>query len=229
MDIRFLGCGDAFNYEFGNNAAYFQNQNTMFFLDMGQGIFAKALHLNLLKDIKNAVIFITHCHFDHIGSLGEALTYFSVFHPEIPCTLVYPDMPSLHELLAALYPLEKIHCISDLSGTIFGVAYRAVKAKHEGHAYSYFLKDAAESIYYSGDNSELNEEALSLLKSGTIKRLYQDCSAHGSPFHHGLDQLVNEIPTTLRNQVCLMHLASCDFAKKGSEQGFLAADSLLLR
>ena len=226
MELKFLGCGDSFCFALGNNAAFFFEGDHLFFLDMGQSIFAKALDRGLIQTAKQVTVFITHCHMDHIGSLGEAITYFSVFHPEIPFEIIFPDKAYLEARLGDLYPLEKTPIRETLQGDYGDFTYRFVPARHISNSYSLFLKDPETHLYYSGDNSMLNEEAKKRLFEGTLDALYQDVGRATNPYHFGFPDLVLAIPENLRGKVIVMHVPSASLLEEAKSLGFGAPDLL---
>ncbi|MGN1261860.1 MAG: MBL fold metallo-hydrolase [Candidatus Enteromonas sp.] len=226
MELKFLGCGDSFCFALGNNAAFFFEGDHLYFLDMGQSIFAKALEKGLIAKAKKVTVFVTHCHLDHIGSLGEAVTYFSVFHPEIPFEIVYPNKDYLGARLGDLYPLDKVAVHEELQGTIDGVSYRFVLAKHIPSSYAIFLKDGTTYLYYSGDNATLNEEAAKLLHEGTLDALYQDVAKATFAYHFGFPDFVDAIPEGLRSKAFVMHVPSPSYLEEAKSLGFGVPDLL---
>lgn len=223
MDLKFLGCGDCYSYELGNNAAYWKDGKNLFFLDMGQSIFAKALHENILEGVKDVTIFITHCHADHMASLGEALTFFAFLQKEITFRIVFPEPEILKSYLRGAYILKGIPFIGETEGIVNGVRFEAKVAKHIPHSYCYFFEKNGERIHYSGDNAEIHPQALEELQNGKLSRMYLDVAPRQSPFHIGLSSAEGKIPLELRSKVVLMHLESLAFAEEIEKRGFDSA------
>ena len=73
--LKFIGTGSAFNTKLGNTSAYIKDNNTLLLIDCGELTFARILSLNLLDDVNEVHIAITHTHPDHIGSLGSLIFY----------------------------------------------------------------------------------------------------------------------------------------------------------
>jgi ribonuclease BN (tRNA processing enzyme) len=74
MKITFIGCGDAFANELGNNSALIEWENTNLLIDIPDSNYSRIHQLNLdYSDIQN--IFITHLHADHINGL-ERFAYY---------------------------------------------------------------------------------------------------------------------------------------------------------
>lgn len=75
MELKFLGRGSAFNTKEGNTSAYIKNNNTLLLIDCGSSVFSKIIEKEILNDVWNVHIVITHRHPDHIGSLGDLIFY----------------------------------------------------------------------------------------------------------------------------------------------------------
>ena len=75
MDLIFTGRGAAFNVLEGNTNAYFIENETLFLLDCGEGMFAHLKTHNILNKIKEVYVYISHTHSDHCGSLGTLGLY----------------------------------------------------------------------------------------------------------------------------------------------------------
>jgi len=75
MKLKFIGIGSAFNTKLGNTSAYIKENNTLLLLDCGELTFDRILSLNLLSDVNEVHIAVTHTHPDHIGSLGSFIFY----------------------------------------------------------------------------------------------------------------------------------------------------------
>ena len=73
--LKFLGRGSAFNTKEGNTSAYIKENDVLFLIDCGSNIFAKIIDINLLDNVKEVHVAITHTHPDHIGSLGDLIFY----------------------------------------------------------------------------------------------------------------------------------------------------------
>lgn len=219
MELSFLGYGDSYNYINGNNSAFFKRDRNLFIFDMGQSIFAKILYLKLLDNIDNVVIFLTHLHLDHIGSLGEALTYFKIFNKNISFKIVYPSFSLLKDALK-LYPLEEKDVITSIEGDILGVKFLVKEARHISNSYCCFISCDSSRFYYSGDNSELNPLALDMLRNNKLDYFYQDVSISSSSYHIGYEELKRNIERKYRDKLILMHLPSNFDEIKAKEDGF---------
>lgn len=75
MKINFLGIGAAFNTEDYNTSAYIKRDDKMILIDCGETIARNIIENNILDDIKELYVLISHTHSDHVGSLGTLLFY----------------------------------------------------------------------------------------------------------------------------------------------------------
>lgn len=89
-DLTFLGRGSCFNVNEGNTAAYIIIEDTFILFDCGPSIFKIIMNNNLLDNIKNVDICITHTHTDHVGSLGDFIFYCYYIRKIIP-NIIYNE------------------------------------------------------------------------------------------------------------------------------------------
>lgn len=75
MDLRFIGIGGAFNTSLGNNSAYIKENNRILFIDIGLDTFDKIVKYNLLENVEEVYVLITHLHGDHVGGLPTFIQY----------------------------------------------------------------------------------------------------------------------------------------------------------
>ena len=71
LEIEFLGCGGAFDVIEGNSSALITAYGKKILIDCGPAVYPKLKQKNIIKDID--VVFITHTHEDHIGSLSTLI------------------------------------------------------------------------------------------------------------------------------------------------------------
>ena len=80
MKIDFLGIGSAWNINEDNTSAYIKKDSRMILIDCGESIARKIIKEDLLFDINELYILISHTHSDHIGSIGTLLFYSKYNH-----------------------------------------------------------------------------------------------------------------------------------------------------
>ena len=137
--------------------------------------------------------------------------------------IVYPQ-----ETIKQLLTLEGItplgyHYHETLPENPAGLTAVPVEVKHalDMKCYGYVLSDGTETIYYSGDSSELPEDIRTRFLAGEIGRIYHDTSTHDSPnpSHCYYGKMEKWIPREERHRVYCMHLDSpCEDMLK--EKGF---------
>jgi hypothetical protein len=72
LDIQFLGIGGAFDTEEGTSSALFKTRGgSRFLIDCGYTSYSKLRKRNLIDKVD--VVFITHCHEDHINGLSTLI------------------------------------------------------------------------------------------------------------------------------------------------------------
>ena len=92
--LSFLGIGGAFNVNLKNCSAFYKVNKKLILIDCGESIFEEILNKNILDDIEDLTIIITHFHSDHVGSLGSLIFYSDKINiryelPKLELDLVY--------------------------------------------------------------------------------------------------------------------------------------------
>ena len=159
MELNFTGKGSAFYPPFKNTGAYMLSGKALYLIDCGETMFDVLYHKLDLASIEDVYVILTHTHADHVGSLGTLISYFyCLFNKAIH--VVYPQ-----ETIKQLLTLEGItplgyHYHETLPENPAGLTAVPVEVKHalDMKCYGYVLSDGTETIYYSGDSSELPEE-----------------------------------------------------------------------
>lgn len=204
--LNFLGIGSAFNTCKGNNSAYYIKDNKVTLIDCGGTTFKKIIESNILKDIDEIDVIITHTHPDHIGSLGDLIAY-SYFILNLKSKIYFPNVKLIKEYLYSIGIVEELYIIS---GKIENESYRFIRSNHVDNipAYSLVLKIEEDLIYYSGDSNDINSEIIEDFKEGKISYLYQDTSGleyNGNP-HMSINKLSKVFESKYRNRIFCMHL-----------------------
>ncbi|MBQ8451368.1 MAG: MBL fold metallo-hydrolase [Clostridia bacterium] len=219
--LTFLGDGGAFDYIRGNTNAFYKSGDELFLIDCGSNAYFEIMKHNLLSGVKHVIILITHLHADHFGGVASLCDYLNVqnimFNAGIEFDIYYPNYENIETILSLmLIPNVKshLHSPSELKNCL-----RVFDAVHFSNAYSYLLEIDGNKLFYSGDTSVLNEEALKLLIDGKIDYFYHEACDKQSPYHIGISQLADKIPQKLRKKVTLMHISG-NLDKKIKELGF---------
>lgn len=213
--IKFLGIGGAFNTKLGNNSGYIKSGDSMLLIDCGGTVFSRLRELNLLEDVKNIHIVITHTHPDHVGSLGD-LIFYCHYILKIKPYIYFPENNVLENLLTLIgvksnmytHSIATNNVVRDKNQMIFYIDF--VKAKHTKTipAYGFYLKIDGKTLYYSGDSNSISEIALEQLKNGEIDFFYQDVTSldYIGSGHMFIGELYKVIPENFRGKVYCMHL-----------------------
>ena len=239
--LKFLGMGCAFNPQKGNTSAYHIIDDHLILIDCGEGIFERIMNINLLKDIKEVDILITHLHSDHVGSLSSLIYY--LYHvKKIVATITFPSKSNFDSFFIEQGNIENVHYkfntkskfIKDIeiipNHTSHYELFRDVQTgevisnpsevitpiMNAFNSYGYYLKSPNKTIYYSGDSNEFN------IDLSKVDLVYQDCSIVDiDPFpHFTFNKLCKAVKKEDRHKVYLMHIDSNDIFSLACENGF---------
>ena len=234
MKLKFIGTGSAFNTKLGNTSAYIKENNTLLLIDCGELTFDRIISLNLLSDVSEVHIAVTHTHPDHIGSLGSLIFY---------CYFIKNIKPTFHavnsdfiELLEIMGVTEK-HCefdncainqFAEIENLNIQLLFILNKHVRELTSFGILLLNIVtkENAYYSGDSYEIPKSILYGLECGELNCLYQDtCKAdYDGNVHLSLGKLVELIPEGLRGKIFIMHTDEGFDFDEAKELGFNVAE-----
>lgn len=227
MELKFLGTGSAYNPMLKNTNAYLPIGRTMLLFDCGETAFETLFAKENLHDFDTFFIAITHFHSDHIGSLGSFTSYCHCrLHKKV--YICYPKRdicvfldktgvsPEMYTYVAR--PTEDMGSLFELT---------AMEVQHDPmiDCYGYLVRLPGFRFFYGGDSVAVPRQALDLLKSGELDRIYQDVTYeanHESDCHGTLERICAQIPASLRSRVTCMHFDH-DFTDKIEACGFCAA------
>lgn len=213
--INFIGKGSAFNTKLGNTSACIKNNDSFILIDCGGTVFNKLKELNLLNNVKNLYIIVTHTHPDHVGSLGDVIFYSYYILKHRP-TILFPNKEFMEVFLASVGVSPEMYYhngsdliyINDEKIGEFGVEF--FKSSHVSTipAYGFAMKLNGSKFYYSGDSNHISEEVINSLISGELDRIYQDTCGldYEGNSHLSLNKLSSVIPEEVKSKVYCMHL-----------------------
>jgi len=157
MNIRFLGVGGAFDYQFGNSAAIVTFKDENYLIDCGHSVYEELARQNLIGELD--YVLITHLHADHVGSLSTLILHHHHFIQDKQLKIIYADTAFRDELKSylsfSLQKPEKYIAFSSIEKHV-GVGFVDTKSHHvEGmQTFGYYFLDAQKLIAYSGDLAE---------------------------------------------------------------------------
>lgn len=239
--LKFIGRGSAFNTSEGNNSSFLIKGDKLLLIDCGSDVFSRIKKMDLLKGIKTIEVLITHCHPDHIGSLGDLIFYsfYMVGEKGKPCLRIYHYSPSLENILMDMGVYPSMYFVSKFKNPNLGkktkleigIYVRPILVEHypshpNGKTFTsigfmFDLEDKS-TIYYSGDCNEIPQEILYKFYIGEISAFYQDVSTYDfkdNP-HLSYKRLLEAIPASLRRKVFIMHIDEHFDFKRAKSDGF---------
>lgn len=135
----------------------------MILIDCGESIARKIISNNILSDVDELYILISHTHSDHIGSLGTLLFY-SKYSKKIVNKIVLTDEEKFNSNLKEYLRLVDIsteveYIDSEILKKEFDFkTFKILKANHVKTlpCYCFVFEDEEGLIYYSADNNNIN-------------------------------------------------------------------------
>ncbi len=192
MNIKFLGTGGAFDWQYGTSAATVQTKDTLFLVDCGPSAFPQLMKHELIDKIDYVVL--THLHGDHVGSLFQVLCQRSIMGLATP---ILSPSDVFTETIAQLLDLQRFDRERDNFIPINNVPTISALDTTGQHVpdmlnYAYYFSEDDELIYYSGDIGRI-ETAVDFLKDRTESniRVFHDAH-HLNGLSHTHYTVVNE-------------------------------------
>ncbi len=160
MEIKFLGTGGVFDYEYGNSAALVRHKNKSILIDCGPSVYPTLRKHGLADTIDH--ILITHLHGDHVGSLFALILHMNIKRvPPTKAKVIYA-LPAFRQILYdylsfSLQDPEKFIDFIPLS-SIEDIGFLDTKDLHFAgmQSFAYYFKEQDRLIYYSGDLGNVN-------------------------------------------------------------------------
>lgn len=239
--LKFLGRGCSFLPKEGNTSAYYKIDNRLLLIDCGELVFSKIMDINLLDNIKEVNILITHMHSDHIGSLSNLIYYLYYIKNIIP-TITYPIKDEIVDFLLKQGAIVDFHY--KLNTATLNIMDMTIEANPTSHyevfkdvltdvvisnpintiftvknvfnSFGYYIRTSNKTIYYSGDSNELS------IDLSKVDIVYQDCSVvEKEDFPHlTFNKLLKIVKPEDRHKIHLMHIDSYDIFAMANKYGF---------
>ena len=205
--LKFIGNGSCFNTTFGNNSAYYidEEKQSLLLIDCGESIFERIKKQKILEKVKDIYILITHMHTDHVGSLSSLL-FFCEYRKGIIPTVIYPEKSTMSQFLSLVGNEPQAYKLITPSEC---EEYRIheINQEHSGfiNAYGYVLRIGDRCIYYSGDTKTIPQSIIESFRNGKIDEFYQDVSRYDTPAHMNIETLSRLFHKDERNKITCMH------------------------
>ncbi|HOM01367.1 MAG TPA: MBL fold metallo-hydrolase [Acetivibrio sp.] len=233
--INFIGTGSAFNTQLGNNSAYIKKDSHFVLFDCGSTVFSRLVSLNLIDDVSDLNIIITHTHPDHIGSLGELIFYSHYIKNLIP-KILFPDKKLIDMILGSMGVNNEFYRVINSENTVINnsnftmeVSFRKCSHVDSIPSYGILFKLGGFTLYYSGDSNSVDTFVLEGLEKGSIDFLYQDTCGIDYDLnpHLYLGRLEKLIKPELRHKVYCMHTDSQFNRDEAVKMGFNVVEAVI--
>lgn len=218
MKINFIGIGGAFYNELGCNAAYIREDDKILFIDYGLDTFDKTLKYNLLKDVKEIYVVITHMHGDHIGGLPTFIQYAAIIlNIKVKIlknsTNFTSDLTTFLDLTAVDKSFYEF-ATEDSFNFSFNISLKKTKHTPMLECYSIiFTKDGKKTLY-TGDSNEI-EYLKEVVNDPEFEDVYTEI---GEAISVHMDY--KEILKLDKSKITLMHLEGPELHSKIKDKGF---------
>ena len=228
--LNFLGTGDMSNYKLKNTSAYIKFDKTMLLIDCGMTTYHELLKKDLLNNLDEIYIAITHTHPDHVGSLTALILYLH-FGTNVKINVIvnksfYEQENHLKNLLKSQGANENYYNFIDISeiNSFFKINSKRINHCPELDSYAYeIIVDDETTYYYLGDNNDIEFYQNTLLKLRKNDYIFTDISNKKSNVHLNLYEIQKCTPLDKRSQIYLMHFNEEDTIVLANELGFMVA------
>lgn len=227
QSLQFIGRGNAFNVKEGNTSAFMKVGKSLILFDCGEGIFERLIKYKILEGVNNILLFLTHLHSDHVGSVSS-LAFYCEYVLKCPLVIYHPQRVSNFFTWCGNEASNNI-CFVELnsnrsySSFLYKDGYKfnitPIRVKHTPNikCYGYLLCDDYNRIWYSGDCNEISDIALSYNPT----EIYQDtCLAdYNDNVHLSLKKLLETLDPELYYKTFCMHIDNKKLIKECKKHG----------
>ena len=218
MDLKFIGIGGAFNNELGCNCAYIKENKSILFIDFGMDVFNKVIRYNLLEDVENVYICLTHFHGDHIGGVFTFVDY-CFYYKKIVVQFISDSLGFTNKLvkLLELTGIEstKFNVISSFLVN-FDFSIEIVKTTHSPllDCYSLVFKKDNFNVLYTSDTNDI-DFVKEKMKDDSFVKIYCEVGENSS-LHIEYEDLLK----IKNDKLVLMHFQNMELYNRAINDGF---------
>ena len=212
MEINFFGIGGAFNYKLGNNCAYIKQDDKLLLIDVGLDTFDKILEHNILTNIKDIYVIITHLHGDHVGGLPTFIQYVALAMKKQVKIVINSDTftKKLTALLDITGVAKNFYLFVEKNELPFSFNVELKITTHTPllECYSIIFSDENGKTLYTSDSNDL-EYVKEKINDEEFKKIYLEVGENSSVH---LD--INELLKLDTKKLIFMHLQSEEIYKR---------------
>ena len=221
--LKFLGMGGATNVNFGGNSCFIKSNNTLLLVDICEDATRKLLENNVLSNIKEVYIVITHTHFDHVAGLGVLIWYLN-FELNIKPNIIYSSKKNMNVIKKLLIvtgvDIELVNFIKDKDFYLNDLRIKLKLTKHtpELLCYGIMFKDSYGMYYYTGDTNDI-DYIRKIVNNSNVKKIYSEASENTWGVHISYEDLLS----IKNDKFILMHFDSKKTYERALKDGFNTA------
>lgn len=216
MNILPLGVGGAFTNRFFHNNFLFDFDGMPLLIDCGTSLRFSLYEAGMgYKHIEN--VFITHCHFDHVGGLSELVTCRSAL--DLPTT-IYMMQDLYDDVLSVLAPgldaqtieqfcqFKLLHTQQPYTLNGYKLELLSTTNLHVTGMLSTGLRITqpdGTQLLYTSDIKKLTESPFRSAVTRQTKLILQDMSFTPNPVHSTFDEVLAYYPKEVQRYIVAMH------------------------
>ncbi|MBR3693762.1 MAG: MBL fold metallo-hydrolase [Erysipelotrichales bacterium] len=231
MELTFTGRGAAFNPKEGNTNAFFIENNILFLVDCGESMFATLIEHNILSNIQEIYVLISHTHSDHCGSLGSIGLY-SQFVLGKTLKIVVPhneayiqsikDLMNIFGNTTQAYEIVYEEEIDHKFETFDKVRYDLTQHDFSLTCYSFIFETKQGAIFYSADTRVIDNLVHFLEKYQQIDKIYMEVTNIQvvGDVHLYIEDLIAIMNEELKEKIYMMHLRNDECIQRVLLEGF---------
>ena len=228
--LKFLGIGSMQNYVQKNTSAYIKFDKTMLLIDCGMSTFFTLLEKNLIDDLDEIFVAITHTHPDHSGSLAALILYLSLIrHTKVNIIINEQFEEQRLHLLTLLRlngVLPEYYNFINTSNvkSFFNITSMKIHHCNELDSYAYeIMIDENTTYYYLGDNNDPEFFINTCKKLRKNDFIFTDISTSKTNVHLFFDDISKHISPEISERLVFMHFSDINSMNILKKLGFNVA------